>query len=341
MCSLDGRGVACANVEAEPVETKHRMNYNPKLPVTVADRPARGLCAPRRAVAPALADAATRLPLRRAKPSATASGCAWGGRSRRCRAIRCNPGPSTGPCACGSTTAMPAASPDYLAAIRTPTSPRSCAATGCACWARTATGKVSSASCRRWPCPTPRSTAMRRRRRARPTGAPAVDQRPGSAAGLRALVDQLVAAGDLTVEEVWQRVRRLFEAKRVGAARSAAAYLPASEGFDGRGLESIAQSPARHLDKLPAGLGPARADAKWPCSPCSAWRATTRRMRPGASPHRIPLSAPKSAPTPGARSPGRRRSGICRRRWPGTTRPPAPSCPRSNGLAGPRRPARA
>jgi soluble lytic murein transglycosylase len=67
------------------------------------------------------------------------------------------------------------------------------------------------------------------------------------------LVDQLVAAGGLSVEEVWQRVRRMFEAKRVGAARSAAAYLPATQGWDGRGLESIAQSPARHLDKLPAG----------------------------------------------------------------------------------------
>ncbi len=72
------------------------------------------------------------------------------------------------------------------------------------------------------------------------------------------VVDQLVAAGGLTVEEVWQRVRRLFEAKRVGAARNAAAYLPASEGFDGRGLESIAQGPARHLDKLPGGFAAKR-----------------------------------------------------------------------------------
>ena len=72
------------------------------------------------------------------------------------------------------------------------------------------------------------------------------------------LVDQLVAAGGLTVEEVWQRVRRFFEAKRVGAARNAAAYLPAGEGFDGRGLESIAQLPARHLDKLPAGFAAKR-----------------------------------------------------------------------------------
>jgi len=72
------------------------------------------------------------------------------------------------------------------------------------------------------------------------------------------VVDQLVAAGGLTVEEVWQRVRRLFEAKRVGAARSAAAYLPAGEGFDGRGLESIVLTPARYLDKLPAGFAAKR-----------------------------------------------------------------------------------
>ncbi|MBL8479686.1 MAG: lytic transglycosylase domain-containing protein [Sterolibacteriaceae bacterium] len=73
-----------------------------------------------------------------------------------------------------------------------------------------------------------------------------------------ALVDNLVAAGNLSVEEVWQRVRRLFEAKRVGAARSAAAYLPAGEGFDGRGLESIAQAPVRHLEKPPAGFAAKR-----------------------------------------------------------------------------------
>ena len=72
------------------------------------------------------------------------------------------------------------------------------------------------------------------------------------------LVDQLVAAAGLTVEDVWQRVRRLLEAKRVGAARSVAAYFPASEGFDGRGLESIAQAPARHLDKLPVGFAARR-----------------------------------------------------------------------------------
>jgi len=77
---------------------------------------------------------------------------------------------------------------------------------------------------------------------------------PGSC---NALVDQLVAAGNLTVEEVWQRVRRLLEAKRVGAAREAAAYLPAGEGFGGQ-LESITQNPARYLDKPRDGFAATR-----------------------------------------------------------------------------------
>ncbi len=70
------------------------------------------------------------------------------------------------------------------------------------------------------------------------------------------VVDQLVAGGGLTVEDVWQRMRRLFEAKKVGAARAVAAYLPADQGFgehSGRGLEAIALNPGKYLNKAPAG----------------------------------------------------------------------------------------
>jgi len=73
-------------------------------------------------------------------------------------------------------------------------------------------------------------------------------------AACETLVDQLVAAGGLTVEEVWQRVRRLLEAKKVGAARTAAQYLPADQGFDGKGLEAIAVDPLRYLKRLPASF---------------------------------------------------------------------------------------
>jgi soluble lytic murein transglycosylase len=75
------------------------------------------------------------------------------------------------------------------------------------------------------------------------------------------LVNNLAAAGALSVEEVWQRIRRQFEAKRVGAARNSAAYLPSSEGWssDGRVLETIVQSPAKYLERLPANVGATRA----------------------------------------------------------------------------------
>jgi soluble lytic murein transglycosylase len=78
------------------------------------------------------------------------------------------------------------------------------------------------------------------------------------AGSCEALVDQLVAAGNLSVDEVWWRVRHLLEAKRVGAARTAAAYLPASEGFSGQSLESIAQNPTNYLGKLRADFATTR-----------------------------------------------------------------------------------
>ena len=75
------------------------------------------------------------------------------------------------------------------------------------------------------------------------------------------LLNRLDDAGTLTTEEIWQRIRRQFEAKRVGAARRTADYLPASEGWGAhaRGLESIAQKPSRHLDHLPVDFANARA----------------------------------------------------------------------------------
>ena len=78
---------------------------------------------------------------------------------------------------------------------------------------------------------------------------------PGSC---EVLVNQLVAAGNLSVDEVWWRVRHLLEAKRVGAARTAAGYLPSSEGFSGQTLESIAQNPTNYLSKLRADFATTR-----------------------------------------------------------------------------------
>ena len=64
-----------------------------------------------------------------------------------------------------------------------------------------------------------------------------------------AVLRQLVQAGGLTVEEVWQRLRRRMEARRLVLAKDAA-YLPDSEGFDGKGLEAISQRPEAWLNKF-------------------------------------------------------------------------------------------
>ena len=64
-----------------------------------------------------------------------------------------------------------------------------------------------------------------------------------------AVVRQLVLAGGLTVDEVWQRLRRRMEARRLALAKDAA-YLPDSEGFDGAGLEAISQRPELWLTKF-------------------------------------------------------------------------------------------
>lgn len=80
-------------------------------------------------------------------------------------------------------------------------------------------------------------------------------------ASCETVLRRLVDAESLSVEEVWQRIRRQFEAKRVGAARRSAEYLPAAEGWatHARGLETIAQKPSRHLASLPVDFATTRA----------------------------------------------------------------------------------
>jgi hypothetical protein len=136
-------------------------------------------------------------------------------------------------------------------------------------------------------------------------GAPAVEQQPGSAAGLRATGRP--AGGGRRPE----RGRGL--AARAPAVRSQAGRRRAQCGRLSAGQPKAStdaaskpsrRKPARHLDKLlPAGMPQSAADAKSPCLPCSAWRAATRRMRPSASAASRRTSPRRNAPTPGARSP--------------------------------------
>jgi soluble lytic murein transglycosylase len=74
-----------------------------------------------------------------------------------------------------------------------------------------------------------------------------------------AVVDQLVANGDLTQEDVWQRVRRLLKAGKVGAGRTLAAkYLPAGEGFGDSRPEIVAADPLRYFKRLPQNFAATR-----------------------------------------------------------------------------------
>jgi soluble lytic murein transglycosylase len=61
------------------------------------------------------------------------------------------------------------------------------------------------------------------------------------------LTDALAAAGRLEADDVWERVRRLLETKKLREARAAARYLPAAQIPDARTLEAIADKPAAHL----------------------------------------------------------------------------------------------
>ncbi len=64
------------------------------------------------------------------------------------------------------------------------------------------------------------------------------------------LVDALIDGGRLSVNEVWERIRRVLESKRLGQARVAAGYLPVDQIPEPKLLERIADAPQRYLDKL-------------------------------------------------------------------------------------------
>lgn len=64
------------------------------------------------------------------------------------------------------------------------------------------------------------------------------------------LVNQLISLGELSTDDVWQRIRRLLSAGKVGAGKTAAAYLPTDEGFTRGSVEAVAADPARYLNRL-------------------------------------------------------------------------------------------
>lgn len=72
------------------------------------------------------------------------------------------------------------------------------------------------------------------------------------------LVDQLATTGDLSAEEIWQRVRRMLAAGKVGAGRAAAAYLPTEQNFERGSLEAIAVDPERYFKRLHSSFAATR-----------------------------------------------------------------------------------
>jgi soluble lytic murein transglycosylase len=74
----------------------------------------------------------------------------------------------------------------------------------------------------------------------------------------RPLMDQLVATGAITVDDIWQRMRRLLENKRYTMARSVVSYLPGPQIPASRLLDTIAEKPQAYLARLPANFAETR-----------------------------------------------------------------------------------
>src|SRR4051812_11013665 len=72
--------------------------------------------------------------------------------------------------------------------------------------------------------------------------------------GCGRLADHMVAAGKVSVTDVWRRVRVLFEKGQITAAKNALGYLPKAEGPDERLLAEAARQPKRVLERLPRNL---------------------------------------------------------------------------------------
>ena len=73
------------------------------------------------------------------------------------------------------------------------------------------------------------------------------------------VLEALVVDGRVTSDEVWERVRRQFEANRTGPAKRTLYYLPADQLPDARTFESLLGSGMGYLAKKPANWYASRA----------------------------------------------------------------------------------
>jgi soluble lytic murein transglycosylase len=72
--------------------------------------------------------------------------------------------------------------------------------------------------------------------------------------GCARLADTMWKRGRLSITDVWQRVRELFEGGHITAAKTALGYLPKSEAPDERSLAEAARTPKRLIARLPKTL---------------------------------------------------------------------------------------
>lgn len=75
----------------------------------------------------------------------------------------------------------------------------------------------------------------------------------------RPMLDALVVEKRVQTQDVWERIRRQFEANRVNAARLTMEYLPASQMPEGRQFEQAVNHASGYLIKLPAKWHESRA----------------------------------------------------------------------------------
>ena len=67
------------------------------------------------------------------------------------------------------------------------------------------------------------------------------------------LMDGLVASGRIGEDDVWERLRRLLEARKLDQVVQVAQYLPARQAPNARTLASIADKPQRYLEQSHPG----------------------------------------------------------------------------------------
>ncbi len=72
--------------------------------------------------------------------------------------------------------------------------------------------------------------------------------------GCQKLAETMLKSGRLSITDIWRRVRVLFEAGQITAAKTALGYLPKKESPDERALADAARRPKRVLERLPASL---------------------------------------------------------------------------------------